>query len=250
MDGACDVKMNQFRDLTLFETKPNQTLVLAAESSSSIGEKPGDQLKAPTEITAQFAARVCLLELLSQQAIPQTIFTLIGNEKEPTGRVMWEAIEAELKHLPEDNEVTLNGSTEDNMETTETSIGIVAVGAIEGPFETPPYQEAQTVIQVGQPYVGAAVLEHLKDVPSYQDIYKWSKQAEVIDIIPVGANGSRADLDALFSKHSLSLKRLDVDWLDQSGGPSTSFVVVLNTTEIPGYFTDAYDVALLAVAHA
>jgi len=241
--------IDQFRDLTILKTQPNQTLVMAAESSSSIGEKPGDQLKSPTEITAQFAVRVCLLELLTQQAIPQTVFTLIGNEKEPTGRRMWAAIEKELEQLPGSHEVILNGSTEDNMETNETSIGIVALGLIEGTFKKPDYPSAQTIIQVGQPYVGAAVLDHLEDVPNYQDIDAWSKREEVIDIIPVGANGSRADLDALFSKYALPLKRVGASWLDKSGGPSTSFVVVLNTTDIPDDLTQHYDVEVLAVPH-
>jgi len=241
--------INQFRDLTLLKTEPNQTLVMAAESSSSIGEKPGDQLQSPTEVTAKFAVRVCLLELLTQKAKPQAIFTLIGNEKEPTGRIMWQAIEKELETLPFEHNIILNGSTEDNMETNETSLGLVAVGTIDGAFESPAYQQTQMVVQVGEPYVGAAVLENLDTVPTYQDIYEWEAQPEVIDIIPVGANGSQADLEALFSKYALHLNRLETSWLKKSGGPSTSFVVALNTREIPAYLNERYAVEVLAVPH-
>lgn len=242
--------INQFRDLTIIETMPEQTIIMAAESSSSIGEKPGDQLYCPTEITAKFAVRVCLVELLSQHAQPQTIFTLIGNEKEPTGRIMWAAIREELAELPIKHDIILNGSTEDNMVTNETSIGVVATGVIDGPFERPAYEKTKMLVQVGEPYVGPAVLENLDKMPTYADIYDWSSQPEVIDIIPVGARGSQADVTALASKHNLNFKRKEASWLNNSGGPSTSFVMVLNTEEVPSYLTEKYPTQILAVAHA
>lgn len=241
--------ITQFRDLTIIETLPDQTMIMAAESSSSIGEKPGDHLQSPTEITAKFAVRVCLVELLSQRAQPQAIFTLIGNEKEPTGRIMWSAIREELEALPVTHDIVLNGSTEDNMVTNETSIGIVATGVINGPFVIPAYETTKKIVQVGEPYVGQAVLENLDHIPTYNDIHKWSLQPEIIDIIPVGASGSQADLSILLSKYNLALSHKDASWLNQSGGPSTSFVMALNTEEVPTYLTEKYETQVLAVLH-
>lgn len=241
--------MKQFRDLTLYSPKPNQTLLMAADISASIGEKPGDDLQVPIKVTAKYAARVCLMELMAQNAVPQSIFTLVGNEKNPTGKLVWEAIEEELTQLPYETSVTLNGSTEDNMQTTQTSIGVIALGVVEGEFSEPSYEDAKLVIQVGTPYVGSDMLAHESELPTYDDLHNWVHTDSILDIIPVGSSGSQHDLAYLKTQGQLKLKETEASWLELSGGPSTSFVLVLNQETVPALIEDNFNYQVLAVTY-
>lgn len=236
-----------FRDLSVLKVDPAHTLLVACESSASIGEKPADHLQVAVELTARMALRVCLVELLSQRAEPIAVFSLVGNERRPTGERVWQALKEELQALPFDHEIELNGSTEDNMSSSQSSLGLVALGQLEGEFDLPDYQQVRSIIQLATPYVGQAVVDHLDDLPTYAQVVQWALDERVVDLIPVGHQGSQADLADLFDHHDLGLTRVDSPWLGLSAGPSTSFILLLSSEDVPADLVAGYDYEWLAV---
>lgn len=218
--------MQNFRDLTIIDLASDKTLIIACDSSASIGQKPTDQLHCPPALTGAFCARVCLVELICQRAVPKLLIDMVGNELEPTGSEILAGIQQEIAKTPF-QDIVLNGSTEDNMVTQMTSVGIVAIGELAGTFSKPDYTNAELVIQVGQPMVGKAVLDGLSTLPSYQDLMNWRSLEAVLDIIPVGSKGSQHDLMELQTATPFPWAINTNSWLNQSAGPSTSFVIVL-----------------------
>ncbi|MDN5951463.1 MAG: hypothetical protein L0H66_04375, partial [Loigolactobacillus coryniformis] len=102
--------MSQFRDLTLLPLSTTEQLVIACDSSAGIGAKQADMVSVPTEVMSAYCLRVPLLELLCFGAQPLMVIDTVGNEMQPTGKLViaglrQELAKADLAELP------LNGST-------------------------------------------------------------------------------------------------------------------------------------------
>ncbi|WP_243686039.1 AIR synthase related protein [Lentilactobacillus rapi] len=123
----------QFRDLSLVKLDAHNTLVIACDCSAGIGEKRFDEVLIDPAITAAYSVRVPLMELMCFGADPVTVVDTIGNELQPTGeRIIW-GIQQELKRAGLAG-IPLNGSTEDNMQTQTTSIGVTVVAKLMRPM--------------------------------------------------------------------------------------------------------------------
>src|SRR6056297_4010992 len=113
------------RDITVIENVP--FIVIATDSSGSIGEKEGDRLQVKTEIAAAHCLRVCLNEIYAVGATPDIIISTVSNEFDVTGVKILEGIR-ELCLRYHISDYTINGSSEENFPTTMTGFGITVVG--------------------------------------------------------------------------------------------------------------------------
>lgn len=202
-------------------------LVIACDTLGAIGSKPADVISSSDEICGAYTLRVCLSELAAVGASPLLVTSLVCNEWEPTGRRILDGIRGELEENGY-SDVPVTGSSEENMPTTMTGLGIAVVGF------APEMQWRQTVpgdrlVVVGLPWVGTEVLEHAGEllVPA---IVRFLRRCDgVRDVIPCGSRGIRHELDVLAREAGVNIMLHEgtLVKLDKSAGPATCALVAV-----------------------
>lgn len=241
--------MQKYRDLTVLSINETEQLVIACDSSAAIGEKAGDIVQVSPSVTAAFCLRVPLMELLSVGAQPLVVVDLIGNEYDETGRLMIEGLhqelaKADLAHLP------LNGSTEENMSTIMSSIGITVIGKVaKGELKYGQLRSGDQLFYLGKPYVGTEVLANQTEIFSYGDIRRLTKEIGVRELLPVGSKGILHEAVCLAASSQLTFKLDEANShqhqpiLTTSAGPATVLIVAVSpeqSSEIAKNFSLTY----------
>lgn len=117
------------RDLTVLPLGVDLLLVVACDSVGGIGSKPADSHYVAAADTAHFAARVPLLELLAAGARPALVVDTLCVESEPTGAAMAAAVRELAVAVGLDDPAAVTGSTEDNVITQATGVGVTVIGS-------------------------------------------------------------------------------------------------------------------------
>lgn len=177
----------------------SQVILISCDSCGGIGEKENDILKAPLEIVGGVTVRVPLLEILTLGAKPISVSVTISNEPEATGERILNGIKDELMnslgYIP-----PLVVSTEKNMPTSMTALGITVVGVIDDIdiriSENPFYYYGYVI---GRPSVGSEVLEFKDEIFSKEQLNKLIGMKEVLEIIPCGSSGVYGELYSVLS---------------------------------------------------
>lgn len=223
------VTIRRVRDLRVFDVG-DQSIVVACDSSGSIGPKPNDTYAAPAATVAHFALRVALLELLAAGSTPVLAVDALCVERDPTGAEMINAARALLSDLGLDSEAALLGSTEDNVTTTSTGIGVTAIGiAPRGTLRMGSSQADDLVVCLGEPLSAPAhdLYPGHPGVVTVAEVRRARNELGVHDALPVGSHGIRYEVGELAREAGLTA-RLDpacgLD-LDCSGGPATCVLV-------------------------
>ncbi|UUX33347.1 hypothetical protein [Fundicoccus culcitae] len=219
----------QYRDLSI-TTIADEYIVVACDTSSAIGEKENDMISVPAEIASAYCVRGPLLELLCIGAKPLLVVNLSGNEMKPTGEKYIRGIQQELIKAGYPN-LSINGSTEENMLTTMSSIGVTILGrSSQEQLKWKSVMPGDIVFQLGTPYVGEELLRHFDDIISYDDIKKlhqWGNR--ISEIVPVGSKGSWDEANQLAQMNNQIFRPMKDDVLkamcEQSAGPSTTVIV-------------------------
>lgn len=218
------------RDIEVVPINEKQYLVAACDSCGAIGMKELDEVQVPWQITGRYTARVALLEVLAVGAVPQMLTVSIANEPEPAGAEILAGVRDELKalKLPE---LPMAISTEKNMPTRQTGLGITTVGICEKTeLRVARSQARDGVWCLGLPKVGAEIIS--ADDPEIlqgHQLYQLLKVPEVHDIIPVGSRGIRREVQALAGALGLKFtpETSDAPDLDKSAGPSTCVIFTI-----------------------
>lgn len=222
----------------------SQLILVACDSCGSIGEKDNDTLKAPFEVVGGVTVRVPLFEILTIGAKPISVSVTISNEPEKTGERILNGIRKELMNslgfIP-----PLVVSTEKNMPTTMTALGITVVGVCDNSdvlICDNPFDHYGFV--VGRPSVGGEVLEFRDEIFGKEQLDMLLGMEEVLEIIPCGSSGIYGELDTVLShlkSRSICEGDQDIDvikiqqLLDEfstdsryikSCGPSTAAIVI------------------------
>jgi hypothetical protein len=213
------------RDILVFKQDEGY-LTIAADTLGAIGMKPGDAVRASPEICGRMTARVCLMETLAVGSVPFALIALTCNEREPTGAGLLSGIQAELVNAGYPN-LSIGGSTEDNMPTNMTAMGITLLGEC----KLPSWRLAHAgdeVCLIGMPYVGEEVLAHFTELPTPIQIQQLRDMPGSGDVLPCGSRGIAWELRVL--EHETGLRTrlesgIDGDFLRKSAGPSTCAIV-------------------------
>lgn len=214
-------RVRSMRDLLVFES--NRKLVLACDSVGGIGARPGDTCAADEKDTAYFAARVPLLEVLCAGAQPLILVDTLCQDKDSAATVIEEfrAIAAEAG-IPAEG---VTGSTEDNVETSVTGIGVVVVGEIREKLLSGGANPGDLVVCVGWPRSAPADRLYRKhpDVVPIPAVRTLLRSGLLTDALPVGSKGLEWEVEQL--SHSAGLSAV---WIEDqpipvktSGGPSS-----------------------------
>lgn len=222
------MRSKQFRDNTILDLGLGNTLGIACDSSASIGQKPCDAVDVDPEITAACCLRVPLFELICIGAEPICIIDVIGNEMKPTGEKMLKGIKKEMKQANIEN-VPINGSTEENMLTKMSSLGITVIGKFPNKFVEPTIGKGDFLFRLGTPLIGQEVVDNLGDLCSYSELYELKNEVGVLDMLPVGSKGIQFESKEMadFNQLKIHLTESKSDVLTKSAGPATVVLVAV-----------------------
>jgi Selenophosphate synthetase-related proteins len=226
------------RDVEVVTISPQQLLVASCDSCGAIGMKELDDYKISWSITGRFTTRVALLEVLATGAVPKMMTAAISNEPYPTGEGILDGVRGEL--LSAGLTLPMAISTEKNMNTQQTGLGISVIGvADKDQLRIGTSQSGDDVYCLGLPKVGPEVtspedpeivqVNHIQVLFGIQNVH---------DIVPVGSRGilTEAQLLASTSNSRLILNSSCELNLNKSAGPSTC---VLCTSSSPLLFDTA-----------
>lgn len=213
----------RFRDLLLLDI-PGR-LVIACDVIGGIGDKPNDSVPTDPRTCANFCFRVPMLELLCSGARPVAVIDTLCVERYPTGQIMIE----EITRLSAEAGVpagAISGSTEDNVPTTATGLGVTILGVVEGSL--PKAQPGDVVICVGEPksapadslYIGHPAMVTIDEVS------RLLATGLVHDALPVGSRGIAHEFTELAATSATT--RVDAACtldVEASGGPSTCILL-------------------------
>ncbi|KPU45131.1 hypothetical protein OXPF_12580 [Oxobacter pfennigii] len=217
----------------------NVYIVTACDSSGAIGSKELDVVKVTPYIVGRYAARVPLLEILSAGAYPIVMSVTISNELNPTGEGILDGVYDELK-ANDIKELPIAISTEKNMTTKQTAVGVTVVGRCgKEELRIGTSRALDDVYFLGIPKVGNEVDDpDDKEVAKGNHIKLLSFIEGVHDILPVGSRGILAEAQTLAKSNGceLILELIgDVD-VNKSAGPSTCLLFTCSPgTKIPKF---------------
>lgn len=207
---------------------PGGTVVLAADSCASTGEKPGDALKCPPYHCGRVSARVVLFELFCVGAEVLMVADGVCSEMGPTGLGIIKGFHDEMK-LAGLSPKQLTGSTEENFPTSMTGVGTAAVGYFPGNFVPPVCTAGDLLVSVGKPAVGLAFLHQDAPIATYDSIKTLSQDSDVHELVPIGSHGIAWEARSTAALHQLTAELDETCGLDlnQSGGPSSCILAAM-----------------------
>lgn len=227
------------RDVDFIKLNDNQYMVVACDSCGAIGLKPNDIIKVPYNITGKYTSRVCLMEVLSVGAKLISLTVNVCNEPSPTGEEILKGIKDELSEAKLDIPLTI--STEKNMKTSMTALGVTAIGVVnKDAILVNKISCGDYIYTLGIPSIGNEVLENQELISDIKTINALLTQESIKEIIPVGSSGITGELDMLCESQNINIQLTDdlqID-IDKSAGPCTAIIVIskdelINTYDVP-----------------
>jgi hypothetical protein len=230
------MEIKRVRDLSLIALDEKRTMVIACDSCGGIGMKEGDTLKVPPFYVGKLIARVPLLEVLCTGASVITITDAVCNEMENTGIEIIKGIKAELSEA-DIEDIVLTGSTEENMTTSSTALGITIVGIVDSEkLKVNKAQKDALIISIGLPKVGGEInIVSDEELVSYTDISRLLSSDCVYEIVPVGSKGIAYEAQQLALNNKLVLHLEEKQSIDikKSSGPATCVIAAVNPKIFP-----------------
>lgn len=190
--------------------------VVTTDNSAGIGEKPMDTIAAPDKLTAKFAARVALLEQWAAGSEAEAV--LLHNF---SGADQWHKYMEGIEELLEEAElqgIPVKGSSETNIATLQSAIGVTIFGRRIRPAADVPLDW----FVYGVPLSGQDVLDRSDEVANLKILREAWESGTVERIWPVGSKGIAQEMELLMGRQiELSV---DID-IRASGGPSTCVLI-------------------------
>lgn len=228
------MNIKQIRDLTVIDFDENRYLGIACDSCGGIGLKEHDVVKASPELTAYHTGKVVLAELMSMGFTPIIMADGLAVEMDDTGRRLIEGFNQVISNL-KTTKVHLTGSTEENIKTVQTSMGVTCMGICQkDKLKYKKTEKNDISLLLGLPLVGNDVVNNpdkILDIGDFETLYLCDY---IKEMLPVGSRGTAAELDDLCLYNNLNIKyaeNISID-LKHSGGPSCSCIVTINEKHI------------------
>lgn len=221
---------SQVRDLTVIELSADFSLVVAVDSDGGIGPKPNDLVCVSGYEAGRFGARVPLMEILACGAVPIAAFDSLAVEMEPLGREIIRGVRDELNSVGLPKDFSLSGSTEDNVPTSETGMGVVVLGVVrKSDFRPGSSMNCDEVFAIGIPKSGPEDVVDLNDhdIADSACLSRMLQVTGVHDILPVGSKGVIYEAGELARTAGLGFLPHQIEKINhkKSAGPSTCFLV-------------------------
>jgi len=233
--------MIQYGDLQLLPNNDNY-LIISCDSSGGIGNKEKDIVRIKPELAGFFAAFVPIIEVLATKGQVLSIVDTLCVEMEPTGKRIISGIKEAIISIGLDPNL-LTGSTEDNIPTTSTGIGVTVIGSIsKDKLDNKLITTNSELLLVGLPKVGQEFLEeevigNAKETLTLELMILFNKEDLILDMIPVGSKGIEYETNILINRHSLNIMLDPIVNIDykKSAGPSTCLLVLINKSKTEAF---------------
>ncbi len=224
----------------------NRYFTIACDSCGGIGMSELDFIKVDEEIVGYLTAKLCFVETLAFRAKPTVLINTLCVEMNGRGKRIINGIEKAIKEYNEANfyedhlEVNITGSTEENIPTKQTGLGITLMGEIYNPFNKKEINSGDVVILIGYPKVGQEVVEDINDnkneIINFNSIKHLARNEDVIDLLPIGSNGVQYELNLLMETNNIDIKLLKQSSipLHKSAGPATCALAIIKKDTIEG----------------
>lgn len=215
------------RDVEVAFLQEGVCIVVSCDSCGAIGSKELDVVSVPANLTGRFTARVALLEVMASGARPEIIAVAIAGEPEPTGSNIIEGVRSELLAAGLEN-VKLVVSTEKNVPTRQTGLGISVVGSCDiSDLRLGKTEIGNWIYGIGKPKVGSEVNDSDDpEIVQIEHLLKLLKNEAVHDLIPIGSGGIRSECE-LMEREVQGRVEYDANCpipLEKSAGPSTVLI--------------------------
>lgn len=223
------MKVFKIRDLSIIDIG-NKYMVIAVDAFGGIGSKRYDVLKVSINQWATAILRVPIMEILATGAEPFLLIDALSVEYKPTGEEVVAIIKKELMRIGYPD-ISLNGSTEDNIPTYASGAGVVVLGEIEKrKFRPGSSQKKDKIFVIGIPKSGpkdVVDIENDSEIPDILDLIFLRNFSNIHDILPVGSCGIAHEVIEIAKSAGLDFREerfLSLD-LHKSAGPATCFLV-------------------------
>ncbi|PEJ56183.1 hypothetical protein CN692_18595 [Bacillus sp. AFS002410] len=238
------MQTSKFRDLTLMQIDSNRYFTIACDSCGGIGMSELDYIKVDEEIVGYLTAKLCLVETLAFRSKPTVLINTLCVEMDGRGKRIINGIEKAIKEYNEANfyeddlEINITGSTEENIPTKQTGLGITLMGEIFHPFNRKEVSSGDAVILIGYPKVGQEVVEDLNEnkneIINFHSLKQLTSHKEVSDVLPIGSKGVLFELNQLMETNNKEVKLLDQTsiQLHKSAGPATCALAIIKKESI------------------
>lgn len=221
------MNIKQIRDITVIDFDETRYLGIACDSCGGIGLKEHDMVKASPQLVAYQTGKVVLAELMSMGFTPMIMADGLAVEMNDTGKQLIEGFNEVLSKL-KTTKVHLTGSTEENIKTVQTSMGVTCIGMCEkNKLKYKKTEKGDICLLIGLPLVGNDVVNNpdkILDIDNFEQLYICDY---IKEMLPVGSRGTSAELKDLCDYNNLNIKlehNINVD-LNHSGGPSCSCII-------------------------
>ena len=217
----------------------DDTLVITCDSIGAIGSKELDVVAAAPAVVGRFLARVALMELIATGAALIAISCTFCVDAAASEQIL-EGVYAEAQLLhPAPQGITVI-TTEKNVPTKQTGVGITCVGIVRGnSLRVGLARTGDIVVALGQPKVGSEVSLGDSDNADLPILISLLKIPGVKDIVPAGSKGILYEAEAIAksSQLRLSVENTCEKFLNKSAGPATALVFAC-TPEAYGLLVD------------
>ncbi|NMA55107.1 MAG: hypothetical protein GX952_04130 [Firmicutes bacterium] len=239
--ARCDTisqRLKKVRDLTLVRVAGPNYLVIACDSDGGIGPKVHDTVYTTGYWLGRLAARVPLMEVMASGAAPLLVLNALSVELEPTGKSIIAGVRAEAAAAGLTDPAAVSGSTEENVPTVATGVGVTVIGVGQEALLKPGTGRAfELVAAVGVPKSAPAddVTSSDRDIADLSTVRSLLGLSFIGDILPVGSKGIAYEARQMAMAAGLNLLLdqgcpLDVN---KSAGPSTCVLVSLPENCLP-----------------
>ena len=237
------------RDLSVLPLGAGISLVFACDALGGIGPKPHDTYHTDGYTLGRFAARVPLAELLACGARPLLVANMLSVEHDPTGATILAGVRDEAATAGLDPDA-ITGSTEENVPTLATGVGIAVLGLVAaGQFRPGRGRAGNLVVCIGVPKSAPRDIVTLNDpdildLPALLRLLASGRNTDtdtdtntntVGDVLPVGSRGLRAEADDLAASAGLRFAPDSAPPRDlaHSGGPATCALATVTPAALP-----------------
>ncbi|MFB7138847.1 hypothetical protein ACFCYN_04200 [Gottfriedia sp. NPDC056225] len=238
------MQTSKFRDLTLMQIDSNRYFTIACDSCGGIGMSELDYIRVDEEIVGYLTAKLCLVETLAFRSKPKVLINTLCVEMDGRGKRIINGIEKAIKEYNEANfyeddlNINITGSTEENIPTKQTGLGITLMGEIYNPFNRKEVNSGDVVILIGYPKVGQEVVEDLNEnkneIINFNSLKQLTSNKDVSDVLPIGSKGVLFELNQLMETHNKEIKYLNQTsiQLHKSAGPATCALAIIKKDSI------------------
>ena len=208
-------------------------LVVSCDSLGGIGLMDGDTVRADPFTVGYVGIRPALFEIVCVGAEPILLINNLTISMRPHGERIIEGMTRVLSRW----KVKVFGSTEENIPTNQTGVGITLIGKTRE-LRVGLVKKGDLAVAFGEPRVGGEVLD-ADDVCTPQHILELLKY-DIGEIIPTGSKGIAHEVRTLARDNQLNVRfSANKEFLSKSCGPSTVVVASVSPE-----FLDSIDVGL------